>query len=337
MGTGEYRGRVKLLEGQEILPGQEAYTQLLLDEQAVCMRGDYFIVRNASALFTMGGGLIVDPYPQRHKRGRGEVLEVLMKKDSADSMEVVAGQFMQEKDRILMVEELSKSLQIPEISLKASLESLEKEGIIRALAIKSGYMARGAYADAVSSIFAVLEGLEKKTPSAAGWRKEEIAKGALPFRKETVEAIAEELVMEKRLNAKAGLFSRPGYSPRLEGSLEALRQKLIGVLKEMGCSPDFRPDLVRKVAADEKSFRAVEDYMLNQGELVKITPEYFLLSETLAAARQAIAGFIKSHGGMSPAEARDLLKTSRKYIIPLLEYLDRTRFTRRAGDGRVLV
>jgi len=336
MGTGEYKGRVKILEGQEIPPGEEAYTQLILDEPAVCLRGDRFIVRNASALFTMGGGLIVDPYPQRHKRGRGEVLEVLMKKDSADSSDVVAGQFMQEKERVFTLEELSKRLQIPETSLKESLASLEKNGIVKILAVKNGYMAKAAYGGIVASIFAVLQGLEDKSPSVAGWRKEEIAKGALPYRKEAVEAILEELLAEKRLRSKAGLFSRPGHIPRLDGPLEALHQKLQRELRDMGYSPDFRPDLIKKVKADEKSFRAVEEFMLDKGELIKLTPEFYLLSETLDSAKEAIAGFIRAHGLMSPAQARDLLKTSRKYIIPLLEFLDRARFTKRAGEGRLL-
>jgi selenocysteine-specific elongation factor len=335
MGTGEFLAKVRILAADEIVPGTEGFIQMLIDEPCVAMRGDHFIVRNSSALFTLGGGVIVDPYPSRHKRGKEEIIEILKKKESTRDSDVVLSHFFQDPSTTLSAGTLSRQLQIPEEQLRDILDDLHHKGDLHFLKAKSCYLLEADYERIRETLLSSLAALEGREPSRAGWRKEEIGKAAGNLKKETTERIIDELLAEGLLKTKEGLFSRKEHTPVLAGRFQDIHIKLMRELKEKNFAPDFRSDLQKKLSVDEKTFKAVEDFMVSTGELRKISPEFLLMDESFENACKAISNFIASHGGINPAQARDLLKTTRKYVIPLLEYMDQVHFTRREGDNRV--
>ncbi len=337
LGTGEYMGKMKLLEKSEIAPGNEGFIQVLLEESCVCRRGDHFIVRNSSALYTIGGGVVLDPYPERHRKGRGEVVEILHKRDSGDMEEVVMSHFLSEKGAQFSSGDLAKRVQIPESSLKELLGSLVGKGILISPPGRGVFFLRTDFEAARSELISTMEKLEKAAPSRAGWKKEEIAKAAGIQKKEMLERVIENFIDEKLLSVKGGgLLARVGYRPALEGKLAELHGRLLRIFKENEFSPDFRADLIKKLSSDDQSFKLVEEYMIEAGELCRITPEFLMLRSSMEHARKLLSLHLESHGTINPSQTRDILKTSRKYIIPLLEYYDQIHFTKRVGDVRVL-
>lgn len=336
IGTGEYMGKIKILEKDEIAPADEGFVQLAIAEPCVCMRGDHFIIRNSSALFTLGGGIIVDPYPTRHRRGREDVIEVLKKKESTDFSEVLMGQFISEPETTFTAAALAQRVQISESEICSALDLLSAAGEIHHLALKNCYARQSDYERIRDGILSSLEKMQKGSPWKQGWKREEIFKFTGFSRKEIFERIIEELLAAALLKSESGVLSTKDHRAALEERYEIIRKKFEKMLQDMGFSPDFRADLVKKLSVDEKSFKVVEDFMINSGELKKISHEFLLLSSSLEKAKKLIADHISSHGGIGPAEARDLLKTSRKYVIPLLEFMDQIRFTKRTGDRRIL-
>jgi len=337
LGTGEYLGKMKLLEGSEIAQGNEGFVQVLLDESCVCRRGDRFIVRNSSALFTIGGGIVLDPYPERHRKGKEQVVKILEKRDSSDLEEVVMSHFLSTRGAVFSSADLAKRLQIQEASFKDALERLVSKGVLLSLPVKGVFFQREAFEEAKREILSTLERLEKAAPSKAGWKRDEIVKAAKAGGKEMLERAIEDLADEKALRIKgAGLIVRAAYKPVLEGKLADLQGRLVSLLRESEFSPDFRSDLIKKLGSDDQSFRLVEQYMTEAGDLIRITPEFLILQHSVERARDLISQHLKSQGTINPSQARDILRASRKYIIPILEYFDQIHFTRRVGDVRVL-
>ncbi|MHC9539976.1 MAG: selenocysteine-specific translation elongation factor [Vulcanimicrobiota bacterium] len=337
LGTGEYLGKMRLLQGSEIALGDDGFVQVLLEESCVCRRGDRFIVRNSSALYTIGGGVILDPYPERHRKGKDQVIKILEKRDSGDLEEVVMSHFLSEKGALLSSGDLAKRVQIPDSSLREVLDSLVHKGILISQPGKGVFFHRTSFEEAKSILTSTLEKLEKAASSRAGWKKDEIVKASGIEKKEIMERVIETFIDEKLLCVKGGgLLARNDYRPVLEGKLEALHMRLLNMLRENEFSPEFRADLIKKLSTDDQSFRLIEEFMMEAGELCRITPEFLMLRSSVERARELISRHFESQNTINPSQTRDILKTSRKYIIPILEYFDQIHFTRRVGDVRVL-
>lgn len=337
LGTGEYLGKMRLLEGSEIAPGNDGFVQVLLEESCVCRRGDRFIVRNSSALYTIGGGVVLDPYPERHRKGKDQVIKILEKRDSGDLEEVVMSHFLSEKGALFSSGDLAKRVQIPDSSLREVLDSLVHKGILISQSGKGVFFHRTAFEEAKSVMTSTLEKLEKAAPSRAGWKKDEIVKASGIEKKEIMERVIDSFIDEKLLRVKGGgLLARSDYRPVLEGKLEALHIRLLNMLRENEFSPEFRTDMIKKLSTDDQSFKLIEEYMIETGELCRITPEFLMLRSSVEHARELISRHFESQNTINPSQTRDILKTSRKYIIPILEYFDQIHFTRRVGDVRVL-
>lgn len=337
IGTGEFISRIKVLEKAEISQGDEGYIQIVMEEPCVCMKGDHLILRNSSALYTVGGGIIVDPYPGRHKRGEEKVIEVLKKKESTDLEENVMSRFIQMPQTPFTLKEMAVTLQISETELKSIVEKLVLKNAVYIIPGKGYYLSKKDYENVKNAISAVFVKKEKDEPSKSGWKKDEIMRDSGIGKKDIQEKIIEELLLKGELVIKGGLFSRKDYKPRLEGVLEDLRKLIEKDLSEKGFSPDFRSEMIKKLNTDEKKFKSVEDFMVNSGEIKKITHEFLLLTRTFEQVKETIRDYLVKRGEIAPSDARDLLKSSRKYVIPFLEYLDQIQMTRRMGDKRKLL
>jgi len=336
LGTGEYLGKMKILEGLEIAPGDDGYVQVLLEESCVCKRGDRFIVRNSSALYTIGGGVVLDPCPERHRKGKDQVMKILRKRDSGDLEEVVMSHFLSEKDALYSSVDLVKRLQISDSTLFSVLDSLVKKGILISRPVKGVFFHRAAFEEAKSLLSSTFEKMEKAFPSKAGWKKDEIMKASAMDKSRLMEIVIETLIDEKLLIVKGGgILARTGYRPVLEGRLEELRGKILNMLRDNEFSPEFRTDMIKKLSIDDQSFKMVEDYMIEADGLCRITHEFLMLRSSVEHAKELISRHFESQKTINPSQTRDILKTSRKYIIPLLEYFDNIHFTRRVGDVRI--
>ncbi len=197
-------------------------------------------------------------------------------------------------------------------------------------------MLRSEYERIRKEILLSLGKLQKESPWRQGWKRDEIYKSAGFSKHEIHERILEDLLEQGVLKLDGGEVSTRDHRPVLDGRYEPVRKRLEKMLLDAQFSPDFRGDLIKKLSIDEKTFKVIEDFMVKAGQLRKISPEFLILKESIESAQKLVSGYIVSHGGITPAEARDLLKTSRKYIIPLLEYMDQIRLTKREGDRRIL-
>ncbi|ACX51820.1 selenocysteine-specific translation elongation factor [Ammonifex degensii KC4] len=338
LGTTEVSAQLHLLDREELAPGEEALLQLLLEEPVVAAKEDRFVIRSFSPPLTVGGGRVLALPRMKYKRFRPEVLQYLGRlaegelKDQVEaylhkenrpvSLGTIAEALTEEKERVIQV--------LEELSNEEKVKLIKVEGQVYACAATAYRQLREK---ACSLVARYLE----EYPLREGMPKEELRSRLLPqFGVRAFQALLEEWAGEGALSLTAQAVSLPGQAhPSAED------QERIASLEEVYRRGGLQPPSLREAASligvEEKRAEEYQGYLLRSGRLVKVAEGIIFHQEVLAAAEAQVVAALKERGEITVAEVRDLLSTSRKYVVPLLEYLDGKRVTRRVGDKRVLV
>lgn len=329
-GTSETLGILLVLEGELLKPGQAGLVQLLLEEPIVLQQGDRFVLRDFTAQYTLGGGEVLDPAPARHKRGDASALESLRRREQGGPEDALLEVLRKASGGTRTVGALGQELQRPHAEVDQLVKTLAAQGEVVVLG-KS--VALATLASALEDrLLGVLARLETGAPWKVGWRKEEILRLLASETPKLAEEVLAELGRSAQIQDRNGLLCSLSHVPTLAPSQQKSLDKLEEVLRAGGFTPpDFDVAL-----AEAGSGPVLEAYLLESGRGVKLAPNLVFLEETLARARELLAAAITERGPLGASEAREVLGTTRKFLIPMLEYFDRTHFTQRDGDRRIL-
>lgn len=336
LGTAEAFGRVLLLDREELAPGETAFAQLILEAPVVAARGDRFVLRSYSPMATIGGGEVVEALARRHKRYRAEVLASLHVRRRGDPAALVretlvaAGAPVPWQELAGRTGLKASDLQelLPQLVASGQAEVLEAEGARLVVA-----------ADLVrqweTRLRQALADYHQQYPLRPGLPRESLRSRLFP-RLDGRQFLALMGYWEKKglIKTDGAFVSLADFSPRPAPEEE---QWLAGMQEAYRAGwqqpPDWRevtaglpPDVAEELLA----------YLVRQGDLIKVAEDLYFHREAVEAARKQISDYIRQHGSILLGEARDLLGSSRKYILPLLEYFDRIKVTKRIGDKRVL-
>ena len=307
-GSSETPVKLKLLADDAIRPGESGPAQIYLRDALPLGRGDRFVLRDAGRILTFGGGWVLDPLapPARRKDSRRIALLQRLQRSSDDD---ALSALVQEEGRVSIEEAQlrSGSHRIPPgvERLGASLFSSERAGALRA-AIREGLTAHHS-----------ANPLERGMPREA--LRAETGLSAADF---------DELLHGMDDVVEEGPVVRlSSHSVRLDPAQERLQEELIGRIEANG----FSPPTTSELAVDPALLRALTD----QGRLVRVG-DFYLTAAQAAEARARVRQLIEDKGPVTVSEVRDLLGTSRRYAVPLCEWLDSTGATRRRGDVREL-
>jgi selenocysteine-specific elongation factor len=351
VGAKEVRARVRLLDSDELQPGQRGWVQLKLAEPVAVARRDRFILRIPSPSLTIGGGEIIDTQPRHHKRNQPAVLEALEVLERGAPEEVMVAALNTPPQSVSARKDGGKSggaaphtmrgLQgyeeeeairrsaLPQSEARAALTTLLEQG--QAVQIGPYYFATPVWERLREAATAIVAEHHRQYPLRAGLPKEEwrTRLGLAP--RQANEALAV-LVVGGHLAeaASASAVRLPGYEPRFTSDQQGKVDALLRQMQENPFSPPGRPEIEAAVGAE------VTAALIDQGTFVKVSDAVLLTRDAYAEAVRRIVDYLRAHETVTVAEARDLLGTSRKYMLALLEHLDERRITRRVGDDRVL-
>jgi selenocysteine-specific elongation factor len=153
---------------------------------------------------------------------------------------------------------------------------------------------------------------------------------------ELLNAVVDDLKKQKKVNANVNSIGLVGYGPKLSKGQRQLLDSLVSQLKEAGLKAPTVADLVKSASKNKDSVAELLAMAVENGDLVQLNSDYFLHSEVIENVKTKIADAPDVSSGLTMSEIRDLLDTSRKYAVPLCEYLDGIGFTQRDGDVRRL-
>lgn len=344
LGTAEVSARVVLLDREELLPGAEGLARFRLEGEVVAARGDRFVVRSWSPLRTVGGGKVLAPHSW-HRRYAAAHLESLRElEEEGISGEVLAA--LEGGEVLRTAEDLAGRSGLGAAEVEANLTELLSQG--RVVRISAPGETGGAaqwwgsatrLADLESRALHLLDGYHARHPARAGMPREELRQRLGMADSRAFAALLAEWEGKGVLGTGGDRVWRAGFRPAAGGALGRARQLVVEKLTEGRFSPPLGGELVEEVTrlgvAREDAADLLE-VLVREGEIVRITAELYLAAPVYRELEQMVREFLQEHGSMTAAQFRDLLGTTRKYAIPLLEHLDAVRFTRRLGDQRVL-
>jgi len=367
-GSQEVPARVRLLDVENLEPGQSAWAQLRLSRPAVVARRDRFILRIPSPSMTIGGGEVIDVHPRYHRRFQPAILQALETLEKGSPEELILAVLERRREtppqkeahaasnviknkmvpgskplRGLLGYELTEIVQQSNVSEDVTLSTLEtllKERRVRK--VGGWWFAQTVWDTLVAVTVRLLEEQHRRYPLRGGLSKEEwrTRLGLSPrMAADVFLALQEEgVLVEASTNARAhgttgGLVRLPDFAPAFTAEQQQRVERLLRTFHANPFTPPGRAEVEAEVGGE------VLGALLEQGTLVKLgnaADAVLFLRETYDEAVDKVIAYLREHGSMTAAEARDLLGTTRKYVLPLLEHLDERHITRRQGDLRVL-
>ena len=336
LGTDEALGRVVLLDRDELLPGQEAFAQIVMEKPVVAYKGDPFVIRYYSPVHTIGGGTIIDPNAPRQKRYKEETLNDLAVKEEGSLYDLVLHE-LENSSQELSVPDLMKKTGGTEPSIREEIHQLlEDEKVVDISGRGNYYLSSRSLELIYEQIAVTITRYQAKYPLRWGYPKEDMRSRLFAkLNPKVFNMILRYFEEEGRLVTKNNLVSTPGYLPQ-PGNRE--KQIMAAIMQAIGDKP-YAPPGMEEIAAtaslSSTELNEIIAYLVEQGELVKITEGLCFSKAALDKGQELLNEYFAREKELTLATARDIFDTSRKYALPLIEYYDRLHITRRVGDMRV--
>lgn len=329
LGTSETTARIILFGRNELQAGENCYCQLRLRAPVIAMSGDRYVVRRFSPVDTIGGGEILDPLSYR--RSYKEGLEDLHAFETGTLSEKIAVKTKRSGMRgikTLLIEGWIKS-EIPSIQ-GAITELKEKKVLMQFEDILIHKSAFDAFREATKKI---LIDYHKKNPLKPGMLKEElrVRLNIEPRLFADMISAVKEVLVEKEL------VRLSSFKAALSQVDETVKSGILDLLERGGFQPPSKEELAQSLKLDMKRLSDILNLLSKEGHLVRINDSMCVHSSAYSRMIENLKGFFGKKQEMTVAEFRDILNTSRKYALPLLEYLDSHKITLRVGDVRKLL
>ncbi|TXN47732.1 translation elongation factor [Methylobacterium sp. WL30] len=332
-GTSEVAARLRLLDRDALEPGAMAPAQLHLDAAVTVPAREPFILRRDSPAITVAGGRVLDPDSRRRKRHDPRVLADLAGLAGGGPAEALAIRLAQAGAAGAGLRDLARVSGTAPDRVRALLPALG------AREVGERILGGPAFASLRDAILAVLAGHHRDQPMEHGLPAERIVK-ALGLAEPVAAAALRDLVATGDVAQGGALFRRAAFNPARNESEVARR--LEAVFRQAGLNP---PDEAEAIGRDVRRREALT-YLVGAGTVIRAVDRVqrravlfhkAAVEEARAKLRTAFPGATQPESGFLAREAGAALGISRKFSIPLLEHLDATGFTRRAGDRRVIV
>ena len=338
LGTAEVIGKVIILDGRDILPPRSSgCCQIVLEEPVVALRGDRFVLRNQTAQGTLGGGEVVLPFAQRHRRSEEGVVERLTFLRSAELLPACRAYLEARNEFALSLEEIYQGVNAREEEVAKLLAQAPEILLLPDKAHPEAYSVNAKWKRFVAEVLKVLAAFHDATPLARGMEMESL-RSQLPFSftPKIFRAVVEKLIAEKVVVREESVLRLPSHSVKLSGGEQETAARVERLLQEGGLTPPELKELEEKLKIARKPLTELLSVLESRGAVVKVTTDLYLSGATLEKAKTALIDYLTARGEIAAAGFRDLLGVSRKTAIPLLEYFDRTGLTLRVGDVRKL-
>lgn len=327
VGAAEVIARVRLIGARQINPGEEGWLQLALEQPVAAVRGDRFILRRPSPPATIGGGRVLDPHPGRsHRRFRPEVVERLQTLAQGEPEEIL-------EQRLARIEPAAPKELFHHAGLEAETAQRAWQALLdggrvvllgqQALTRETWRRLRGQMEETVAAYHAT-------HPLRPGMPREEL-RSRLRLASAVFNPLLARAAGDGLLVDTGSVVRTPDHAIRFS---PAQQEKVDALLEQFGRAGVNAPSVKESRAAvgDE-----VYEALVALDQLHPISEDVVYTAGQYEALVKRITEHLRARGPANAAEIRDLLDTSRKYAIALLEHLDEIRVTRRIGDDRELI
>jgi len=334
VGTAEVLGKLVVLGGERLAPRAGGWAQLVLGEPVLVLRGDRFILRDETARRTIGGGEVVNPFADRHRRDEPALADRLAALRTG-TPGAAARAFLDVSPGLACdAGTVAQALALDVDEARAALRGAP--GTV-AIPDADGYTTAEKWERLRSAALATVADAHRAAPLAPGIEMESL-RAALPWE---VDAKAfrwavDRLVAAGDLARDDSVVRLPGHRVRLRTEDDALGTRVERLLADGGFTPPDLRQLEEASRVPRARLAGVLGVLEKEGRVVRVAPDLYYARDAAGRAKELVVAHCRAHGEINAATFRDLIGASRKFAIAFLDWCDRTGVTVRVGDVRKL-
>jgi selenocysteine-specific elongation factor len=340
VGTAEVMVTVSLLDADQIEPGQWGMAQLFLESPVTTVWGQPFVLRDSSAEHTIGGGQVLQPCGVKLRRRHLEHLERVEQLWSEDATRRAVAVAWFAGFSGFQATDLTRDAGISPDQIEAVVGGLLSAGTVAELTLPP-HRKLLVHMDRVSElgerVLGVVGALHAEFPLMTNHeRSKAVARLDYVGDEALLNAVVDRLVKQKQLVGDARRIARADFKPKLSAAQRKLKDKIVDDHKKAAFQPPEATSYANQVGGNATTLRDIFEVAVAEGFLVRVTEDIYLHADADADMRKRVTDKLTdTPAGITVAEIRDLLGTTRKYAVPLCEFLDKTGLTKRNGDLRV--
>ncbi|MGH9644489.1 MAG: SelB C-terminal domain-containing protein [Terriglobales bacterium] len=310
--------------------GDEAFAQLKLAEPVLLLPGDRFIVRQFSPVITIGGGIVLDSSPLARKRPAEETAAFLKTMLEGSPEQVLAARVERRGAAGLPLGDVPREMNI---RLEGAAKLAARAGLVGCGGV---LVSPGVFADAGAHVIKALRNFHDANPLVAGISKEELRE-RVNLTGEVFAAVVAKAASEKKLEISGEQVHLPGRGVVMKDEEAESKRIIEQAFQSAGLKVPLLKDVLASVKVDRVRAQKIMTLLLRDRVLIKLSDDLVFHHSALADLRQKIAALKPTTPKIDVGKFKELIAVSRKYAIPLLEYLDRERVTKRIGDERTIL
>jgi selenocysteine-specific elongation factor len=331
--TSETIAEVALYQGNELKPGATGFAQLRTEDPLLLLPGDRAILRQFSPVVTIGGALVLDAFPLTRQKKDARLAFLKSLAAGATEQALLARISRRDKDGLSLAALVRETGLKPSV-LQPLLAALAKQGHIVQAAEFS--VATDAFKGTREKMLAGLEAYHKANPLVAGISKEEL-RAKVGLQHPVMEIVLAQLVREKKAEVGGEQVRLAGRGVELKDDEARAKEQIERAFAAAGLKVPLMKEVLASLPVDKMRAQKLVTLLLRDRVLVKLADDLVFHQNALLQLRSILAGYKATSPRIDVGKFKDLTGVSRKYAIPLLEYLDREHVTRRVGDERVIL
>ncbi|UCD32528.1 MAG: selenocysteine-specific translation elongation factor [Desulfobacterales bacterium] len=337
-GTSEVLGILILLDKEEIIPGDAAIAQLRLDQSIAIISKDRFVIRSYSPIRTIGGGHVLNPIPQKHKRFKPGVVKGLKHLLDSSPEDTVTYHIRESGYQGVSFFHIKIMANIHKKQLIDILQNLlSKQIIILVDKENQIYIHQDTFGKIRKETMGYLEKYHKANPLRAGMPKEEL-KSKLPAfaRSKLFHMMMNQMTKDEEVVQEENMVRLMSHKVSLGVDQADIREKILHTYLHAGLTPPYFKELVKTLDIHMSRAKDVLMLLVEEGRIVKVKEDLYFHVDAVRDLKKRLVDFLEVKGEMTTPQFKDIANVSRKYLIPLIEYYDSINVTIRIGDIRKL-
>jgi selenocysteine-specific elongation factor len=337
-GASELMATLAPLDRKEILAGTTGYARISLEAPILSIPGDRFVFRRTSPMITIGGGVILDNRPRRSGK-RVITVNFLNAIDTGSVDQLLLGLAnLQGRAGVSQSQVLERSLDPPELLVQRLLELAGQNQLVLMNRNPVQVLSRAVFEGLCQQTLEAVRIYHLREPLSDGVPKEqlhsEVFRGSSPG---SFKAVMERLTAEGSLFIEQDKVRLAGHMVKLNPGEASNKQRIEELFLKAAWKVPALDDALSDLEIPRDQARGLVQLLSKEEKLVKISEDLWFHAESIGRLRQVLAEYRKQSQTIDVSQFKALTEVSRKYAIPLLEYLDRERITRRVGDIRVIL
>lgn len=330
-GTKQILCRIVPLNEDEIQYGESGYAQLRLEEKIVAKKGDRFIIRSYSPMDTIGGGVIIDTAPKKHKIYDESVIEALKIKEKGELKDILEEYLKLNLSNYITLKELVSYTGEKEEYVKEGLNALIDEN--KVFCVNKYYLHISHYQKLKEKVIEILTKYHKQYRLRNGILKEELrSKVDNSLKVKDMDVILNKMVEEKDIKVQDNLVSNYDFEVKFNQKQLSIKKEIEDKSRKNGLSSLMTKD---DICNKNKFYEEVLEALTGE-TIQKLDDAYYIDKKVYENVKKDLLEYLNKNKEITVAQFRDITKSNRKISIVMLEHFDRNRITKRVEDKRIL-